>query len=338
MKKLIDIAAAVERLRGAETIWILTHGHPDGDCLGSAFALAHALHALGKQAAVLCEDAIPAMYSYMQAGMGDCLYAGLRYDASRLPALPEGALLAAVDVAAEELLGTTLYAKFCGAVQLSIDHHATNALYAKETLLDSSAAAAAELSSDLIDALGVIMTPLIAACLYAGISTDTGCFRYSNTSARSHRYAARYMELGVETEPLDRAFFETKTRTYLALERLAFDNLRYYCGGRVALIAVTQEMYRQSGSNEEEYIKLVARTRQIEGVRVAVSIRERLEGDYKISLRSYAPINSAAICARMGGGGHSNAAGCSSKLPLEETIAAIVALVREALGQQEAPA
>jgi phosphoesterase RecJ-like protein len=166
-----------------------------------------------------------------------------------------------------------------------------------------------------------------------GISTDTGCFRYQNTTARSHRYAARYMELGVDTEPLDRAFFEIETKTYMALERLAFDDLRYYCDGRVALIAVTQAMYKQSGSNEEEYIKLAARTRQIEGVQVGVAIRERRHGGYKISLRSHAPIDAAAICARMGGGGHLRAAGCVSDLPLEETISAIVGFVCEALEQ-----
>jgi len=171
----------------------------------------------------------------------------------------------------------------------------------------------------------------MAACLYAGISTDTGCFRYSTTSARSHRCAARYIDLGVVTEPLDRAFFETDTRSYLALERMAMDSLRYYCSGRVAVVAVTQEMFRLAGSNDEEYIKIVARTRMIEGVAVGVAIRELPEGGFKISLRSHAPADAAAIAARMGGGGHLRAAACSCELPLEETIAAIVGYIEEAL-------
>ena len=313
----IDIRAAAARLLEAGAVRILAHNHPDGDTLGSAYALAHALHALGKDVCVLCEDPVPAMFYYMRVGLTET---------GR-----EDPLVVSVDVAEESLLGGTLQKIYGGRVDLNIDHHGTNGLYAAENLIDARAAACAELIGELIDAMGAQMTAHIAACLYAGISTDTGCFRYANTTARSHRWAARFMELGVDTEPLDRAFFETETKTYLALERMAFDSLRYCCGGRVALVAVTQEMFRQSGSNDEEYIKIVARTRQIEGVQVGVSIRERPDGSYKISLRSHAPVNAAAIAARMGGGGHPSAAAAVSKAGLEETIAAIVGYIEEAL-------
>jgi len=325
--KQIDMTAAVQRLCSAETVWILAHTHPDGDAAGCAFALAHALKSLGKEVAVLCGDPNPEMFAYMQEGLEDHVHMG---DLSRLPA-DASPLIVSVDLAADHLLGPGLCERFCGNIHLNIDHHPTNNFFAEETLLDPTAAAAAEIISDLIDALDVPMTILIAACLYAGVSTDTGCFRYQNTTAKSHRYAARYMELGVRTEPLDRAFFETETRTYMALERLAFDGLRYYCGGHVALVAVTQEMFKQSGSNDEEYIKIVNRTRNIEGVQVGVAIRERADGTHKLSLRSHEGISVADICARMGGGGHRCAAGCASDLPLEETIAAIIGFISEAM-------
>ena len=315
---LIDIHTAASRLRGAEALRILAHGHPDGDTLGSAYALARALYALGKDARVQCEDPIPAMFAFMAEGL-PC------------PALPENCFIVAVDTADRSLLGARTDRLYGGRVDLSVDHHGTNSLFARETLLDASASSAAEVVSDLIDALGVPMDTKMAECLYAGVSTDTGCFRYANTTARSHRCAARCMDLGVVTEPLDRAFFETETKTYLAMERLAMDGLRYFCDGRVALVAVTQEMYRRSGSNEEEFAKLITRVRQIEGTQVAVAIRERTDGGYKISMRSHAPIDAAAICAKMGGGGHARAAGCASDLPLEETIAAIVGHIEEAL-------
>ena len=329
MNKRIDIARAAMRLQDADAVWILGHSHPDGDSLGCAFAMAHALKAMGKEVRVFCEDPVPAMFLYMQQGLEDRVYIG-----GGIPSvLPPDTCLLSVDLAVEHLLGPALCRRFCGKIDLSIDHHPTNTLFAEETLLDATAAATAEIISDVIDALGVPMTTRVAACLYAGISTDTGCFRYACTTARSHRYAARYMDLGVRTEPLDRAFFETETRTYMALERMAFDGLRFYCDGRVALVAVTQAMFEKSGSNDEEYIKIVARTRNIEGVQVGVSIRERPDGTFKISLRSHDAIDSAAICARMGGGGHKYAAACVSELPLEKTIAEIVLYIEEALGE-----
>ena len=314
---LIDLHTAAARLLEAGAVRILAHSHPDGDTLGSAWALAHALHALGKDVRVLCGDPTPAMFAYMSAGLVETE----RGDA----------LVVSVDVADESLLGDTLARAWGGKIDLNIDHHGSNSLRAPECLIDATAAACAEIVGELIDAMGAPLTAHIAACLYAGISTDTGCFRYANTTARSHRWAARCMELGVDTEPLDRAFFETDSRAYLALERMAFDDLRYFCGGRMALVAVTQTMFRESGSNDDEFVKISARTRQIEGVLVGVSIRERPDGSFKISLRSHAPVDAADLCARMGGGGHPRAAGAESYMPLEETIAMVVGVVEEAL-------
>ncbi|MDR2686752.1 MAG: bifunctional oligoribonuclease/PAP phosphatase NrnA [Oscillospiraceae bacterium] len=315
--KRIDLQTAASRLLEARVVLILAHSHPDGDTLGSAYALAHALQSLGKAVRVLCEDPSPAMFGFMAEGLEET---------DR-----EDAMVVSVDVAEESLLGDTFAQRYRGKIDLNIDHHATGSLFAAETLADASAGACAEVVGEVIDAMGVPLTARIAACVYAGISTDTGCFRYANTTARSHRWAARCIDLGVDTEPLDRAFFETETKTYLALERMAFDGLQYFCDGRAAIVAVTQEMFRRSGSNEEEYIKIVARVRNIEGVLVGVAIRERERGGYKISMRTHAPVDAAALCARMGGGGHPRAAGAASDLPLEATVAMVAKYIKEAL-------
>ena len=314
---LIDLNTAATRLLDAPAVLLLAHSHPDGDTLGSAYALAHALQALGKYVRVLCEDNSPAMFAFMAQGLEE--------------SEREDALVVSVDVAEESLLGDTFSRKYHGKVDLSVDHHNTSRLFAAETLVDADASACAEVVGELIDAMGVSLTRHMAACIYAGISTDTGCFRYANTTARSHLWAARCMELGVETEPLDRAFFETESKTYLALERMAFDGLQYFCAGRAAVVAVTQEMFRRSGSNDQEYIKIVARVRGIEGVLVGAAIREKEDGSYKISMRSHEPVDAAAICARMGGGGHARAAGAASDLSLEETVAMVVGHIEEAL-------
>ena len=318
----IDLNTAAWRLLDAPAVLFLCHSHPDGDTLGSAYALALALQTLGKPVCVLCGDPSPAMFDFMAEGLTE----------PGEDSMPDaGALVVSVDVADETLLGSVLEGKYRGKIGLNIDHHSSNLMFAAENLVDPEAAACSEIAGDLVDAMGVPMTAQMAACIYAGISTDTGCFRYTNTTARSHLWAARCMELDVETEPLDRAFFETESKTYLALERMAFDSLRYYFDGRAAVMAVTREMFRQSGSNEEEYIKIVARVRNIEGVLVGAVIREKEHGGYKISMRSHAPVDVSALCGRMGGGGHPRAAGASSKLPLEETIKLVVGYMEEAL-------
>ena len=315
MKKQIDVNKAAGRLRDCRAAAVFMHAHPDGDCLGSGFALAHALRSLGKEVFLLCKDPLPAMFAFI---CDDFALHGAEVE------LSDDCLLVTVDTAVTHLLGEALDVKFGSRIDLCIDHHPTNDFFAAETLLDTTAAACAEIISDVIDAMGVPMTTNIAACLYAGVSTDTGGFRNANITARSHRCVARYIDLGVDVAPLNRAFFETQSKAYLEMERLAFRNLKYYCNGRVALVAVTQKIFRQSGSNEDEYVQLVARMRQIEGVQVGVAIRERPDGMFKISLRSHAPANVSAIATRLGGGGHVLAAAYTSELPLKETIATLV--------------
>ena len=322
MMKQVSVEQAANRLRNCRAAAVFMHANPDGDCLGSGFALAHALRNLGKEVFLLCEDPMPAMFGFMRDGF--VLHGA---DAE----FPDDCLLVTVDVAVTHLLGETLNTRFGGRIDLCIDHHPTNDFFAAETLLDTAAAACAEIISDIIDAMDVSMTPNMAACLYAGVSTDTGGFRNANITARSHRYVARYIDLGVEVAPLNRAFFETQSKAYLEMERLAFRNLKYYCEGRVALLAVTQKIFRQSGCSEEEYVQLVTRTRKIEGVQVGVAIRERPDGTYKISLRSHAPADVSAVATRLGGGGHVRAAAYASDLPLKETIATLIKCIEDEL-------
>ncbi|MDR2646945.1 MAG: DHH family phosphoesterase [Oscillospiraceae bacterium] len=308
----IDLKPCAARLAAMDDVCILAHQHPDGDTLGSGYALAHTLCAMGKRVRVLCADPIPKDFAFMPDG--------LREEAGG------DAAIVSVDVADEKLLGR-IAETYGGQVDINIDHHATNLMFAKENYVDDSAAATAEMILDLIDLLGAPLNQQVASCLYAGISTDTGCFRYQNTTARSHLYAARLMDCGVQTEKLDRMFFETKSKSYVLLERMAMEKMRFFCDDRVALIAVTQEMLEQTGSNDNEYVRLVPQTRQMEGVLVGVSIRERRDGTYKISLRTNEPVDASAICAKLGGGGHARAAGCASALPLETTIQTIITVI-----------
>ena len=300
----------VSRLLNAEDILLLCHKNPDGDTTGSAAALCHALRALGKQAAVFCADPIPSMYSYMQIPM-------------YTPGQFTPGCVVAIDVASIQLFGDRAR-PWSERVDLCIDHHGSNAGYAGETLLDDSAAATAEILADLIPLLGTEITPLIADCLYTGLSTDTGCFKFANTTARTHRTAARLMELGARVEDLNPLLFENKSRALMEIERMALAGLEYFFDGRCAVICLTKEQIAGSGVTPGELEGITSLPRMIEGVQVCITMRQLPAGSCKISVRTIKGVDACAIARRLGGGGHNQAAGCELEGNLENAKQAVL--------------
>ena len=313
----IDMQAAAAFLRGADRILILSHAHPDGDTLGSATALAAALQGMGKTAAVQCGDPIPKNFEFLFDGLAQPTFT------------PE--TVVAVDVADPKLLGKAFNAEYGGRIALCIDHHASNILYAAQTWIEGESASAAEMVYLLLQALGQEITPQQASRLFVGVTTDTGCLRFSNTTVRTFRIAAELAAAGADTYHIIQTFFETKTKTFAALERLALDGMRLYFHDRCALMCITQEMYRESGSDESETDRLTNLPRQIEGVRVGVTLRELADGEFKASVRTHGEINAAAICKRLGGGGHTGAAGCTLHGTKQQAINALLREVQAEL-------
>ncbi len=304
MKMMIDTpSSAAEILKAQDNILILVHGHPDGDTLGCGYSLCRALISMGKKAAVRCSDEIPKKYSYLSQEIEDLSF--------------EPQFIVSVDVADAALLGKKNQELYGDKVDLSIDHHGSNRIFAKKTLLDDKAAAACEIMLEVIKALGVEITKDIANCIYTGLSTDTGCFRYSNVTPRTMRMGAEMIEAGADNAAINTVMFETKTKTYVALEKLCLAGMETYFDERFALITVTQEMFRLSGSDESECDAIASLPRQIEGVVIGATLREKADGTFKVSMRTHAPADASAICAEMGGGGHMRAAGCQLDGPLE---------------------
>lgn len=293
---IIDLKTAAKFLENNDDFLILTHAHPDGDTLGCGFALCEALKSCGKNAIVRCGDTAPEKYSYM----GKLCEEDIEYEN-----------IIAVDVADAKLLGKEFEERFGGRVKLCIDHHGSNRLYAEQTLLDPSAAAACEIILEVIKELGVEVTKSIADCIFTGLSTDSGCFRYSNVTPRTLRMAAEMIESGADHSKINVIMFETKTRTYVALERLALESMKMFLDDRCAFITITRDMFRESGSDESEVDAIAAIPRQIEGVRVGVTMREKPDGTFKVSMRTHEGVDASAICALLGGGGHPRAAGCT---------------------------
>lgn len=314
---MINVEKCAKILESKDNILILTHAHPDGDTLGSAFALCRALLSLGKRAKVKCSDAIQSKYNYLFENMD-------------MPDFDED-FVVAVDVATENLLGD-LADIYAGKVDLCIDHHGTNTNYAKKLLLNADAAAACEIVFKVIKALGVEIDLGIANCLYTGLTTDTGCFRYASATSNTYRAAAELIDLGVDNGRINRIMFETKTKTYAALERMALEGMQFFCDERVCVITITQEMYERTGSNEQETEAIAPLTRQIEGVEIGITIREKADKSCKSSIRTFESVDASKLASFFGGGGHKQAAACRFECGVEDAKKMLVEKCKEMLG------
>ena len=200
-----------------------------------------------------------------------------------------------------------------------------------QMLLDGEAAATAELMYDMFSEMGAPITPLVADCLYTGLSTDTGCFKFTNTTARTHLVAAKLMEAGANTVKLNSLLFESKSRSRIELERFALENLEYYFEGRCALICLTREQIEASGVEPSELEGITAIPRMIEGVEVGLTLRQQPSGSYKASIRTVVGVDASAIAAHLGGGGHKQAAGCEILGSTDNAKAALLSEVEKAL-------
>lgn len=319
MSEQLSVSRTADLLRGADRILILTHHDPDGDTLGSGFALCRAMLFLGKTARVECSDDIPDKYAYLY---------------ENLPKTPEfePEFICAVDIADTKLLGEKL-SVYADRIQLCIDHHGSNTGYARCLLLCPDYAATAMLICEVIRELGVVIDKDIASSLYTGIATDTGCFKYSNTTAYTLRMAADMLDCGVNSEMINRTMFDIKSRARVELERLALDKMRFYLGDRCAVMLITLDMIQKSGAGEDDMEGLAPIPRQIEGVWVGVTLREKRDGTYKVSVRTGNHADASAICSRLGGGGHIRAAGCTLDGPADQAIAVILDAVKQVIGE-----
>lgn len=316
---LLTVGEVCEFLRSHDNYTILLHAQPDGDTIGSGYALAYTLKLMDKKVRVLCSDPIPAKFTYISNSL-------------KVEEFSEQTVVA-VDVASPKLLGR-YEEEYGNRVDLCIDHHISNLKYADNLLLDANASANCEIIYKIIKELGVGFSKHAIDGLYTGIVTDNGCFKYSNTTAETHIIAAELMNMGVDYAEINRIMFDTKSRARVKMEGMAMDGVEYRFSGRVAIITVTQQMIKETGCDEGDLDGINTLSRMIEGVMVGVTIREKKDGKYKISLRTNAPIDATAICAEFGGGGHPRAAGCEFNCTVEQVKERLCVVIKEALEEK----
>ena len=199
----------------------------------------------------------------------------------------------------------------------------------------ASAAAAAELLWEVLQAMGAEITPLVADCLYTGLATDTGCFRFANTTARTHRVAAGLIEAGARVEELNTILFATRSRGQMEAERIARSHLTYELEGRCAVIWLDRDETAASGADPADLDELTALPIGIEGVQVGLTFRQLPGGSWRVSIRTAKGVDACAIARRLGGGGHLRAAGCELLGTLDNARQAVLAEARAVLDAGE---
>ncbi len=310
----INLAETAKFLKKHEDYIILTHASPDGDTLGSAYALYYGLKEMGKVAQVLCSDLIPSKYSYF---------------ATKTDHITNNdAVVIAVDVADEKLLGA-LEDNFKGKVKLCIDHHISNTRYAENLLLDSNASAVCEIMYELLKKLKVNINDVTAKALYTGIATDTGCFKYSNVTAKTHLIASELFEYNIDAAEINRLMFDTKSKNLLQLERMVLDTAEYHFDDKCILLTVTDKMQEVTGCSGTDLEGISIISRSVEGVLAGITIKQTGDNTFKLSLRTFPPLDASAICKTLGGGGHKAAAGATLEGTLSEVKEKILAAVKD---------
>lgn len=301
---MATLAQIAQILNEKDNIYILTHKSPDGDTLGSGYGLCLALQKLNKKAKVLNSDNIPKSFMFMKDYVEEQDF--------------EPNIIVSVDIADTSLLGEKL-SVYKDKIDICIDHHKSRFEFADINYIEPSSASTTEIIYLLLTEMRVEITKDIANCLYIGLATDTGCFKYNNTTVRSFLIASSLMNLGAECAKINRNMFDTKSRERLELEKVVLQNIKFYYDGKVAVVYYTKDMINEIGATDDDTAGIASIPNQIEGVLVGVTMKEDSErSGYKISLRSSGDIDVSKICEIFGGGGHKAAAGAFISKNFEE--------------------
>ncbi len=318
----LSLFDAARLLREAKNPVVLIHTHPDGDCVGSAAALCHYFQGCGKPYSLLCQDPIPHRLAFLLEGLSPIPYGG---EADRT--------VISVDVASRQKLGNLSDTFGEGKIHLMIDHHDRGTPFAPYLVMPEAAATGEILYYlfSLLEENGTPWTPALASCLYAAISSDTGCFRYSNCTPATHTAAAGLLEMGVKGGEINHRLFGIKSASQLRAEALTARGLKTYADGRVAYVSLPLALLRAENLTEEDIETAIDVARSLEGAEIAIVLKEITEGTWRVSLRSLGQ-DVASVATAFGGGGHIRAAGCTlENLTQEAAEAAVLEAVEKIL-------
>ena len=320
------IPETYQRLRGLVDdhgrFLVIAHVRPDGDAYGSTLALALALRALGKDVMAVNADGLAPLFRFLPGS--ETLFA--------TPEKPveKDRLVIALDCADYKRLGAA-FESWQRRPDVNIDHHVSNPGYAPLNIVEPALPATAQLLYEIIETLGWPLTPAVASNLYVGLMTDTGSFRYRQTTARSFAAAARLVEAGADPVVLAQRCYQSYRPARLLLLREVLNSLHFAAQGRIGWFHITPETYARSGATPDETEGLLEYLQAVEAIEAAFVLEELPGGLTRASMRSRGTVDVNRICAEFGGGGHQLAAGLRTKLTIAELEPRLIELITRQL-------
>jgi phosphoesterase RecJ-like protein len=322
-----ELKEAVAFIRERDDFLVVSHVQPDGDAISSTVATAWLLTKLGKKVTMLNEGPVPSRLHFLWKSMD--IYT---HDSEQ--SVRQYRNVICVDCADYARVGRSNHWFAADVELLNIDHHPTNDGYGQVNLLKFDAAATAEILFDLIDEVSLPLDIDVATAIYTGLLTDTGGFRYSNTSPKVMAMASRLLEVGVNGPELAEHLLERMTMGQLRVTQRGLSRLSFSADQQIGWLWVNSEDLAETGAMNEDLEGLVNFPRNIEGVEVGLLFKQNGQESVKVSLRSAGRVNVAAVAQHFGGGGHVRAAGCRLTDPLDEVINKIVSVVQKALDEK----
>ena len=318
-----QLEEAIAFIKGYSSFLIVSHVNPDGDAISSSATVAWLLEKMGKQAIIINESELPKRLDYLYRYHTILQYnpeLTLQFDA-----------VIAVDCADDLRMGKVVELFDEETAILNIDHHATNNMFGRVNIVNAEAAATVQILYDLIKTVNLTLDVECGTALYTGLITDTGGFRYSNTSSDVMKMASDLLAIGVSGHQLADTLLEKMTIGKLKLLKLALSRITFSDDEKIGWIHIQKDDLIHCGAEPEDMEGIVNYVLNVDGVEVGFLLKETKTGAYKASLRSAGKVDVAKVCQTFGGGGHVRAAGCTLSNAVEESIEQLVSEIRKAL-------
>ena len=329
--KLEIMGEILETLNEYETFLISSHINPDGDAVGSQLALYSILSDLGKKVSVVNSDPFPSDYDFLPNAEVFHVASNIQRLASSIQNVDVAIIL---DCGNLGRIGEELAEQVCPKRALiNIDHHSGNEYFGTYNLVDTKACAAAELVFRLMEHGNMEIGRDRAICLYTAIITDTGSFKYSNTTPEAHRIAARLIDEGVSPSLIAESVYDIIPYQRAKLLSLALETLQISPDGKIAWMWVTQEMHQKTETGSVDTADFIDYARSLKDIEIALFFREIQDGGIKVSLRSKTGLDVSQIAASFGGGGHKAAAGCTINESMDKAINIILGVLSGSIGK-----
>lgn len=320
----MSLSQVKEALMNSSEVVIVSHEYPDGDSIGSSIALRKALIKLGKAVKIVIDSDVPTDYFFLKGSLDIKQFheVGITNDIT----------IIFLDCADEKRAGSRIDAvRQEACLTINIDHHTGNTEFGHLNYVESTASSTGELVYKLIKALGVEIDHEIANALYVALVTDTGSFRFDNTTAETLEIASQLIALGADLRTIRINLWESKSYNSIRLLVDVLSTIKFACNGKIAYIVVPTELIKKWNVSHSQLESFVNYPKSIQGVEVAIIFKQLNKNETRVSFRAKNDINVQLIAFKFGGGGHKKASGCTIKTQLDDAVKMVITYLETAI-------